>query len=185
MTSILRIAGAANDTAPARAPHAGGPQRYTPLPPLSLTSEQLAVFKALNPAALWIAGNLDGPQPTRFGDNAGAWPITMGVTQDRRHKKLPDPFFARGTLLRYWCEVTAGDALKSWDTAERLHVAVYKALEPYFGLALHEFLALDGAIRLGHVDRAVRDEAARLKIEIMTDRELAAHAALIVRAGMR
>lgn len=156
------------------------PEAFVP----TLSVEARDAFKAFNPAAFWIGGNLDGAQPKSFSDQRGSWPIRFGVTQvwkfNAAEKKLCDAFFERGLLLRYWCRFDAG-ALKSWSAAERLQVAAIKALEPHFAPALNNFEALDPDVTLDGLNAVVTDAARGLGIEVLTCRELADHLESLVR----
>lgn len=63
-------------------------------------------FNALEPAAMYVAGN-DGPEPRRFGDNMGAWPILLGQTRAWEDNVTPamdrlSPMRERGVLFRVW-----------------------------------------------------------------------------------
>ncbi len=68
---------AANDDEASR--RALGMTQYPALHIPTLTAAEVAVLKQWTPAALWMGGNLDGPQPVRSGDNRGRWPVRFGA----------------------------------------------------------------------------------------------------------
>lgn len=164
-----------------------GMTRYPPLFVPSLSADEQQLFADYSPTAFWIGGNLDGPQPVKFGDNAGRWPVRWGLTQawrpDRKKKHLVDGVFPRALLLRYWCDVLDGDAEKSWEAADKIWQATYRALEPHSAPGFDDYLSFDPGLRLGHIDVAVREAARALRIDVMTCREVKQHLRLVVQAA--
>lgn len=137
-----------------------------------LTAEQNFAFKELSPAALWLAGNLDGPQPRALGDNRGGWPVEMGLTQrwaglsEDNQFVDRDAYNKRGVFYRLWCD--------HYDLADRLQCAVFQALrvsgrvEPAIG----EWMSLDADMTLDDLSAVVLGEASRLRIETWTDDDM-------------
>jgi len=63
-------------------------------------------FRRLAPAAVYVAGT-EGPVPRSFGDNRGAWPIRIGVTESWKDTITPQlergaPLWWQGVLFRVW-----------------------------------------------------------------------------------
>ena len=63
-------------------------------------------FIRLAPAAVCIAGT-EGPVPRTFGDNRGAWPIRVGITERWEDTSTPglnsgSPLWWQGVLFRVW-----------------------------------------------------------------------------------
>ena len=90
-----------------------------------LTPREAPSFAELAPAALWIAGNLDGVQPIRLGENRGAWPVAIGVTHVWANFNSPklrayDPYHQRAVLARHWCQ-TRNDADRLWCGSLRIN----------------------------------------------------------------
>lgn len=159
------------------------PEVYIP----HLTPDAQSAFKTFNPSAFWIGGNLDGEQPTRFGgDNQGAWPLRTGVTQqwrfDKGDKKLIDAYFARGLLLRYWCNFDTGHQI-SYRAANSLEYAFHKRVERHASPALSNFLSVEAGVLLSDLNLMVTDAASGLGIEVTSCRDLAGHLEAIARIG--
>lgn len=140
-----------------------------------LTAEQRLAFGECRMCALWIAGNLDGPQARRLGDNRGAWPIDMGLTQrwsgltEDNQFADSDPNEKRGVMLRFWCD--------SYDVADRLQCAVYRHLKELdvAEAGLGSWLNLVPQTTLADVSAHILNAAARMGIETLTDDEMIRH----------
>lgn len=167
--SILAIVG----STPLEKPSGRGiPTRYRRHIARRLTAEQNFAFKEISPAALWLAGNLNGPQPRSFGDNRGAWPIEMGLTQrwsgvaEDNQFLGSDPNEPRAVFYRLWCD--------DYRTADRLQCAVYRALVDAgrCDKALGEWMNLDADMALADLSAVVLGCASKLKIETWTDDDM-------------
>lgn len=137
-----------------------------------LTATQSDVFREIAPTALWVAANLDGAQPTRFGDNRGSWPVAMGLTQawgDFKSAQLraDEPFHERAVVARYWCD--------AFDHADRLWSATCAQLAGRFDDARGEWMSFEPGTTLAVIDRAVRAAAVVLSVDVLTDREMVEH----------
>lgn len=137
--------------------------------PRKLTREQGFVFRDMAPTALWIAGNLNGPQQRYWGDNHGAWPVRLGLTQAWNDTTSPamlaaEPFHPRAIMVRLWCE--------TWDQAEALWLKTYEGLRPRFAQARGEWLAFDAETTLGDISAEILNHAAALRVSVLTDDEL-------------
>lgn len=69
-------------------------------------AEMKQAFKDMEPAAVYVAG-ADGPEPRRWGDNMGAWPVLLGITKRWDDTITPNmdrfsPMRWRGVLFRVW-----------------------------------------------------------------------------------
>jgi hypothetical protein len=85
-------------------PPASGAAEWTPA--------KSAAFRELGPVAVYVAGNISGPEPRYFGDNRGAWPILLGIVRSWRDSVTPhmdrlSPIRARGVLFRVWTPSSA------------------------------------------------------------------------------
>jgi hypothetical protein len=90
-----------NVPAPGAKPAYGGSKSNT------LTDLQAAKFRELAPWAVYVAGNIQGPEPRFFGDNAGAWPILLGKSRSWHDTVTEEmdrysPIKTRGMLFRLW-----------------------------------------------------------------------------------
>lgn len=140
-----------------------------------LTDEQRLAFKECRMCALWVAGNLDGPEPRYMGDNRGAWPVDMGLTQrwsgltEDHQFDGSDPNEKRGVVLRFWCD--------SYDIADRLQCAVYRHLKDtdVADAALGTWINLTPQTTLADLAAHILNVAARLGIETLTDDEMVRH----------
>lgn len=137
--------------------------------PRKLTREQALAFKEIAPAALWIAGNLNGPQQRYWGDNEGAWPVRLGLTQAWNDTASPvmlaaEPFNPRAIMVRLWCD--------TWEQAETLWLRTYESLKPRFAPARGEWLAFDPETTLGDISAEILNHAAGERIQLLTDDEL-------------
>ena len=137
-----------------------------------LNAEQKAAFNEIGPAALWVAGNLNGPQARRIGDNLGAWPVEMGLTQrwsglsEDNQFEGSDPNEPRAVLFRLWCE--------DYSRADRLQCAAYQAFkaQQLFDPALGDWMNFDAEATLMDISAVILQEASRLGIETWTDDDL-------------
>lgn len=155
----------------------GQPYRVPRHMPRALSPEQRMCFQdmaANGLTALWVAGDLDGPQARRLGDNRGAWPVLMGLTQAWADSKSPqlmanEPYRNRAVMMRLWAD--------TWDQADRIWSATYASLghrltEDTRG----EWLSFDPDMELGDISAEILQHAANAspRIHLRTDDELIA-----------
>lgn len=155
----------------------GQPYRTPRHMPRPLTPEQRLCFQdmaAHGLTAIWVAGDLDGPQARRIGDNRGAWPVLMGLTQAWQDSKSPqlmahEPYRNRAVMMRLWAD--------SWDEADRVWSATYLALSHRLTEETRgEWLSFDAEVELGDISAAMLEaaEKANPRIHLRTDDEIIA-----------
>jgi len=149
------------------------PVRWKRITVPKLTPERRFAFEEIGPTALWVAANLAGPQHRYWGDNQGAWPVLMGLTQSWEDRKSPvlaanEPYQERALILRFWAD--------DWNNADRLWQDTYKSLRERFDDSKGEWMsfASDDAAEAAPslVERTIREHAARRSFEIWTDAEM-------------
>lgn len=197
MTRVVRFPGASGASGSAR----GGPARGGRLPewespramqrgqpyvtprhvPRPLSREQRFVFDDMARAgltALWVAGDLDGPQAVRIGDNRGAWPVLMGLSQAWADSKSPqliaaEPYRTRAVMMRLWAE--------TWEAADKIWCATYESLRHKLTQDTRgEWLSFDPDTTLGDISAHVLTHAASERIHLRTDDEVLADIDLVI-----
>ena len=149
-------------------PEPGVPYRNALLVVPKLTADQKQAFREVAPTALWIAANLNGPQQRYWGDNQGAWPVRMGLTQAWNDKVTVtwdrDPWQPRGVMCRVWFD--------DYDTADKIWCRVYQALRGRFEDERREWLAFDPETTLGDITAEILTHASELRVDTYTDDEM-------------
>lgn len=155
----------------------GQPYRTPRHIPRPLTAEQRLCFQdmaAHGLTAIWVAGDLDGPQACWLGDNRGAWPVLMGLTQAWQDSKSAtlianEPYRTRAVMMRLWAD--------TWDEADRVWSAVYQAMSHRLTKDTRgEWLSFEPDVELGDISAAMLEaaEQARPRIYLRTDDEILA-----------
>jgi len=146
----------------------GTPYRNARITVPRLTPEQMHAFREIAPTALWIAANLNGPQQRYWGDNEGAWPVRMGLTQAWADSASAmwdrDPFQPRAVMCRLWFD--------DWDQAEKVWLRTYQALRHRIGDARRDWLAFEAGTTLGDITAEVLNQASALRFETWSDDEM-------------
>lgn len=171
----------------------GMPYVYPEWKPGALGGDDAAdVLRRLRPYALWVGGSLDGPQATRIGDNRGAWHLRFGTSPtwdlDRKTCKLVAGSARYGLLGRYWCDAFNENAHRDGGRASaraawRLRMGLIAAFQDFYRSGHDDFLLFDPDMTLGRIDQAVRAEASRIGVDLMSDREVTQTLRALVVAG--
>lgn len=72
-----------------------------------LSPDRAEAFRALGAVAVYVAGNIEGPEMRFSGDNMGAWPVLLGTTGTWRDTVTAQmdrfsPLKRRGVIFRLW-----------------------------------------------------------------------------------
>ena len=151
----------------------GQPYRVPRHVPRTLTREQRFVFDDMargGLTALWVAGDLDGPQARRLGDNRGAWPVLMGLTQAWADSKSAtlianEPYRTRAIMMRLWAE--------TWDAADMIWTLTYNGLRHRLTEDTRgEWLSFEPETVLGDISAEILTHAQARNIPLRTDDEI-------------
>jgi hypothetical protein len=146
---------------------------YRALKIRGLTQEEKITFNMLGKGAIWIAGPLQGDMPRRWGDNRGAWPVKISITEHwamSKRDKLEGvdvlPYVDMDFIWRWWFD--------SIDMADRVRCELLNDLrerEIEEG-AKGNWYSFDPSFGLEQIDAEIHRIAIEKKLEILTDRQL-------------